>query len=794
MAKAYGTTDDASGVRNGASFIGPDGKFIHLPGGAHHPDAIEFHGGPKAEGETRPAFLEESGAVRIRHNPSSREGELLQVSVPPQGVNPAQVEAIKKAVGQGLGNSGTLYLERADVTPETKDQLTAKKEFVRPNDVDGMLRNIQAHPDTKGVPNDSILGRKLTTNMNHEPMAGYMAGLHGEAPNAAADAQIAAHEANGGSTFTPEGENLAGQDKYAVGAYPTRTVQVDKLTPNVLNKFKADNADILSKGGHTVGTWRDPETGKTVLDVSQLHDSREAAIAAGKAANQKSIYHLGGNGEIQTGGTGEGPLVTPALAASAEHAPEEEGFAFGHNVEGTPDQQTGLVSARVPTGKNATENPMTQDLTIGRDAIMNAPGKSKGKTLSQRVADKIRDIPGIKIPENIKDPGKIIDRFVDHIKNNLIDIHNRINPETREQNAKWYDSARGIGDRIATQYGSNIKQAIGTIAAMSPQKDWDMNVGLSERLNDIYHTKKDIKMTPEMESKASQLSEPRKPTAEEKAEGVEPPVRNAALKKIMDNIRGKSLSELTDPVEKAAWIRLFDEAHNPREYHHIDPGTGQKLGLAQGANGPAKIAWGSLKQIGNAVSILDDGSRQNISDSLGGSHKVRNFYNNLLDPNNPAGHVTIDTHAVAAGLMRALSGKSREVLDNFGGIGSAATGAKGMYGLYADAYRAAASELGIQPRQLQSIVWEEVRKMFPSEMKGGNLPHTAAIDKIWQDYQDGKISVDKARQNVVDYAKQAREGMAKGQPPGKVSAMDLLKALGQKNMFEGAMGALGGNQ
>jgi hypothetical protein len=34
---------------------------------------------------------------------------------------------------------------------------------------------------------------------------------------------------------------------------------------------------------------------------------------------------------------------------------------------------------------------------------------------------------------------------------------------------------------------------------------------------------------------------------------------------------------------------------------------------------------------------------------MGERHKVRNFYNNIYDPNSPYGDVTIDTHAVAAG-------------------------------------------------------------------------------------------------------------------------------------------------
>ena len=118
-------------------------------------------------------------------------------------------------------------------------------------------------------------------------------------------AQLAEHEKNGGSTFSSKGKDLNGTDKYSVGAYPDRTEQVDKLTPERLEEFKKKNSDVLSKEDHAVGTWKDPDTGKAVLDVAKTYSDRDEAIAAGKAANQKAIYHLGGEGEIKTGGTGE---------------------------------------------------------------------------------------------------------------------------------------------------------------------------------------------------------------------------------------------------------------------------------------------------------------------------------------------------------------------------------------------------------------------------------------------------------------------------------------------------------
>jgi len=196
--------------------------------------------------------------------------------------------------------------------------------------------------------------------------------------------QIAAHEANGGSTFTPEGQNLNGVDKYAVGAYPDRTESVGTLTPETLQAFKDKNQDVLSQDNHSVGTWHDPETGKHVLDVSKLYDGRDEAIAAGKAANQKSIYHLGGEGEIQTGGTGEPVKMTqishwskgkvpltetdPQMfgtgRAGAERArANEPGFIprtyFGMEGYNEPDVQSGL--------KHTASVDMSKFYNIGTD-------------------------------------------------------------------------------------------------------------------------------------------------------------------------------------------------------------------------------------------------------------------------------------------------------------------------------------------------------------------------------------------------------------------------------------------
>jgi hypothetical protein len=173
---------------------------------------------------------------------------------------------------------------------------------------------------------------------------------------------------------------------------------------------------------------------------------------------------------------------------------------------------------------------------------------------------------------------------------------------------------------------------------------------------------------------------------------------------------------------------------------------------------PTKTGWGSLNEIGKAIVIFDNPSKANISASLGEMHKVRNFYNNIYAPNDASGAVTIDTHAVAAGLLRPLSGNSREVLHNFGSgiIGeggpknSSITGVQGTYGIYAEAYRRAAQERGILPREMQSITWEAVRGLFPDTFK--TATNADKIDSIWLQYRKGKLSQDEARNEVFNAA------------------------------------------
>jgi len=341
-----------------------------------------------------------------------------------------------------------------------------------------------------------------------------------------------------------------------------------------------------------------------------------------------------------------------------------------------------------------------------------------------------------------RNPEKRAEDFIDEVKNNLLYLYDKVPEQTRERSKLWYDGARAISDRFSTEYKVPDQAVAGVLAVLSPQKDWFMNVSLGQRVLDIMQTKQAFKWDSSMADIADVIWSKEK------------------YAPMVDAIRGKSLEEITDPGLKAMWLRTYDQAHLPREHQIVSP-EGDFVGVRMNADGktPTKTGWGSLNEISKSIVILEDPSKASISNNLGAMHKVRNFYNNIYAPNDPTGAVTIDTHAVAAGLLRPLSGNSREVLHNFGsGItgeggpkNSSITGVQGTYGIYAEAYRRAAQERGVLPREMQSITWEAVRGLFPDTFKS-QAKNVDQVDGIWLKYRKGQLSLDEARNEVFNAA------------------------------------------
>ena len=118
--------------------------------------------------------------------------------------------------------------------------------------------------------------------------------------------QMTAHNKYDGSTFSKDGENLIGQKgKYSVATFEKLSEQIKgKLTIEQLRDFVNKHWDLLNESDeYSIGTWLDPKTGITWLDIVSVTDL-DNAMTLGIKHNQISIFDLENLEEISTGGTG----------------------------------------------------------------------------------------------------------------------------------------------------------------------------------------------------------------------------------------------------------------------------------------------------------------------------------------------------------------------------------------------------------------------------------------------------------------------------------------------------------
>ena len=415
-------------------------------------------------------------------------------------------------------------------------------------------------------------------------------------------------------------------------------------------------------------------------------------------------------------------------------------------------------------------------------------GKSKAA-----IAELVKDQDQI----TLKDADAIYESYIKAVESNLETLAELFPKRLRDLATLWYDGANLIGQRFGKKYRTTLEQASAVLAVFSPQKDWFMNVSLAERMMAIWQDQQDAVWSPEMTRQFIKRSGEPKPrmmkgedgTLVEKTDqdgnilyqGGAVPVEQedgsivwtnwdnakaaqnmAEAKQLLLKLEGKRLRDLTDPALQARFVRMFSEVNHPINYQKVAP-DGEFVGNMTNPKGKEmKIAWGGYGTIEKAIRILqsDKASEHDaISEALGDQHKVRSFYNNIVDPQNKSGHVTMDTHAVAALLWLPLSGASVEVTQNFGGKGvqnDGAAGIKGTYAANAEAYRRAAQALGLLPRELQSITWEAVRMLFPAKWKG-NKENVANVRAVWERYLNNELTIKQARAEIFRLATTSEE-------------------------------------
>jgi hypothetical protein len=452
------------------------------------------------------------------------------------------------------------------------------------------------------------------------------------------------------------------------------------------------------------------------------------------------------------------------------------------------------VSTAQPFGPNKLADPDKDLVVTGvHNARQDPVFVEKSVGLMLKYVD-FKDIKGLT-------PNAAVEKIIGRLVDNLLWLHDKyVDLGFAERARLWYDGGRKKVVANAKQYGTTIEQAAGVLAGFSPQKDWFQNVDMARRFHEWWNQRHELKWTPEMEAIYENKILPDKEDgdrktirkrerkyqkdraeypgkiAEWKAKIAEArrnkvPVQDRPKKPkrpkrkpftptttLQENyaaMKGKAAIEVTDVPSMAIWFRMWDEAHNKRDYRVLTPegawGDVMMVEEKDGSLRPAEMAWSGYEYMEKAIRIMQDGSINNISDQLGDRHKVRNFYNNLLDPNSPNGHITCDTHAVCAGLLRPLGGSAVEVNHNLGnGVQSRKIGELGTYWIFAEAYRRAARQRQILPREMQSITWEATRGLFTGKKSEAYNNWASAL---WGKVSDGKLTAKEARKQLYAHFK-----------------------------------------
>jgi hypothetical protein len=391
-------------------------------------------------------------------------------------------------------------------------------------------------------------------------------------------------------------------------------------------------------------------------------------------------------------------------------------------------------SVRLASGKEVTSADLPTDFSTskpgGEKAITDPQmeltfadyeSAQKDKTFFDNVIEKTRKVVGLDVPA--KDSKEAAEQMIERMVANIRFLLNKVPEEYRDRAKRWYEGGNKIATTWAERYGIPKQATAGVMAVLSPQMDWFTNVTLAERVLDAVYGHANERWSKKMTAIAKKIVS---------KDNSEAKVNLPAL----ERAKGKTLKELIangDYRAAAIWVRCYDQVNNDRGYKILTPegGVGDYVKTDKDEN--ATAAWGNYGPIEKAISIAANPSYANIFYQLGDKHKVRNFANNLNNPDSEF-FTTVDTHAVGVGLMQPVSStKSNSVLQNFGtgSSSSKAVGMSGSYFLYYEAIRRVAEETGLKPREVQSITWEAIRSLFPPHMKFGSEEQKKILE-LWR--------------------------------------------------------------
>lgn len=500
-----------------------------------------------------------------------------------------------------------------------------------------------------------------------------------------------------------------------------------------------------------------------------LADSQDLTITPVKKGNQENLVSQGGLKTLLSKGAWE-YIESPEVQSAIKDVLGHDGFfvtehgqlnlavydpkmvksVFNNTYDTSTDdisrskanadaEEVGVeVSARKPEGKRFTGDKHDRELLSDLKAARTDPVYLK------KIVTLLAGETGIQGDTQ----EETLDLNIEFMKRNLLWLHDHAMERSREAyelSTQWYVGGNRIANQYAAQWGVPRSAASGMLAVLSPSMDWFQNVDAAVRLGEFLTNNRSQQWTPGMQAEAErQIAASTAAGKTKEAEKVR-------------SVIGKSVDDFAGEADLMARIfDIYDRSMPDNTFRKISP-DGVFGELATNADGgTSSTLKQSIANLAKAVSIYENSAPSNISQRLGEGHKVRNFYNNIESPGSTLGHTTIDTHAVGAAHLLAVSNSHALVGANFSGPSSANIGLSGTYPIYMEAYRRAAEERGIPPRAMQSITWEAVRTMFEKKSsvlrdakgKSTGVKYSDAIASIWDNWKSGDINEDAARTQV----------------------------------------------
>jgi len=207
----------------------------------------------------------------------------------------------------------------------------------------------------------------------------------------------------GGWTFNPK-KWFAKHDTpgFSVGGVvKSKIVDPEDLTPQLIKKFADENAELLADPSRRLGLWKNPETGKVSIDVTDILDDEAEAIALGTKRGEDAIGRLGEGGkyiediDIPKAST---PKSNPSFLESKEYTEAKARWDKGlQSYFKSTGERAAAAGKKVGGKRGGNSGKVEWDRLIGDAAIL-VKGKviQSGETVSSVAKAMLKSFPELK--------------------------------------------------------------------------------------------------------------------------------------------------------------------------------------------------------------------------------------------------------------------------------------------------------------------------------------------------------------------------------------------------------------